>query len=144
MTKEYLAHECKMWDVFQDFNAWLICLIIPPPAQRSCWGGGGIMVSLCPSVRPSVHPSVLHPVSALWLLQFWLDPFHIYTSYQATSEGVSCVNFLATFKNVKFWQFLKICNFDFVLFWLGIWCESLVWVIMGRRGYLRTQAFSLF
>ena len=23
------------------------------------------------------------------------------------------------------------CNFDFVLFWLGIWCESLVWVIIG-------------
>ena len=21
-----------------------------------------------------------------------------------------------------------------MLFWLGIWCESLVWVIMGRRG----------
>ena len=124
-------------------------------------GGRGILVSLCPSVRPSVFyrqleltkltlpdlhqivglfilkdvcPSVLHPVSALWRLQFWLDPFHIYTSYQATSEGMSCVNFLAKFKNVNFWQFFKICNFDFVLFWLGIWCESLVWVIMGRRG----------
>ena len=30
--------------------------------------------------------------------------------------------------------FLLICNFDFVSFWLRIWCESLVWVIMGRRG----------
>ena len=29
---------------------------------------------------------------------------------------------------------LKICNYEFVFFWLGIWCESLVWVIMGRRG----------
>ena len=28
----------------------------------------------------------------------------------------------------------KIRNFDFVLFWLGIWCKLLVWVIMGRRG----------
>ena len=26
------------------------------------------------------------------------------------------------------------CNFDFVLFWFGIWCESPVWVIMGWRG----------
>ena len=25
----------------------------------------------------------------------------------------------------------KICNFAFFLFWLGIWCGSLVWVIMG-------------
>ena len=56
------------------------------------------------------------------------------TSYKATSEGVSRAKFLAKFKNLKFWQFFKICNFDFVLFWLGIWCESLVWVIMGRRG----------
>ena len=41
---------------------------------------------------------------------------------------------LAKFQNLKFWQFFKIRNFDFVLFWLGIWCESLVWVIMGWRG----------
>ena len=47
---------------------------------------------------------------------------------------MSLAEFLAKFKNLKFWQFFKICNFDFVLFWLGIWCESLVWVIMGRRG----------
>ena len=47
---------------------------------------------------------------------------------------MSRAKFLAKFKNLKFWQFYKICNFDFVLFWLGIWCESLVWVIMGRRG----------
>ena len=33
---------------------------------------------------------------------------------------------------MNFWQFFKICNF--VLFWLGIWCESLVWVIMGWQG----------
>ena len=132
----YLAHECKMWDVFQDFKAWLISLIIYLSLSGVIVYGscGGILVSLCPSVGLSVRPSVPHPVSALWRLQFWLDPFHIYTSYQATSEGVLCVNFLAKFKNVNFWQFFKICNFDFVLFWLGIWCESLVWVIMGRRG----------
>ena len=80
------------------------------------------------------RPSVPHPVSALQRLQFWLDPFHIYTFYQATSEGVSRVKFLAKFQNLNFWQFFKICSFDFVLFWLGVWCESLVWVIMGRRG----------
>ena len=69
---------------------------------------GGILVSL--------RPSVPHPVSALYRLQFWLDPFDIYTPYQATSEGVWHVKFLAKFKNLNFWQFFKICNFDFVLF----------------------------
>ena len=35
-----------------------------------------------------------------------------------------------------------ICNFDFVFFWLGIQYDSMVWVIMKRRGgILRTQAF---
>ena len=105
----------------------------------------GFTLSVCPSVGLSVCPSVPHPVSVRSVApgQFWLDPFHIYTSYQATSEGVSHVKFLANFVNLNFWQFLSICNFDFVLVWLGIWCESLVWVIMGRRcpGYLRTQAF---
>ena len=109
-------------------------IVIIPPAQRSCWGGGGgggyigFTPSVRLSVRPSVRPSVPRP-SRIPRLQFWLDPFHIYASYKATSEGVSRAKFLA-----KFWQFFKICNFDFVLFWLGMWCESLVWVIMGRRG----------
>ena len=44
---------------------------------------GGILGSLRPSICPSV--------------QFWLDPFHIHTSYQATSESVSRVKFLAKF-----------------------------------------------
>ena len=73
-----------------------------------------------------VCPSILHPVSALKHLQFWLDPFHIHTSYLATSEGVSRVTFLAKFQNFKFWQFFKIRDFDFILFWLGVWYESLV------------------
>ena len=94
----------------------------------------GGYIGFTPSVRPSVHPSVPHPVSAPWCIHFWLDPFHIYTSYQATSEGVSCLQFLAKLKNLNFGQIFIICNFDFVVFWLGIWCESLVWAVMGRRG----------
>ena len=47
-------------------------------------------------------------------------------------------------QNLKFWQFFKICNFDFVLFWLGIWCESLVWVIMGRRRGISERRHSSF
>ena len=37
------------------------------------------------------------------------------------------------FKNLKFWRFFLICNFDFVFFWLGIQYDSMVWVIMRRR-----------
>ena len=66
--------------------------IIPPPAQRSCWGG--ILVSLRPSVRPSVcpsvRPSVPHAVSALYHLQLWMDSFHIRHKWSLPWEGVSC------------------------------------------------------
>ena len=34
------------------------------------------------------------------------NPFHICTSYPATSEGVSRVTFVSKFKNLKFWQIL--------------------------------------
>ena len=43
----------------------------------------------------------------------------------------------STCKNLKFWQFVYICIFDFVFFWLGIQYESKVWVIMGWREYLK-------
>ena len=76
------------------------------PLQRS-WKWG-ILISPCLSVRPSVchtvRPSVPHPVSALLRLQFWLDPFHIYTSYQ---EGVSLVKFIAKLQNLNFVNFFK-------------------------------------
>ena len=61
-----------------------------------------------PSVRPPVRPSVDRIMSALYLLQYSPDPFHIHTSYQATSEGVSCVIFFSKLKDLKFWQILWI------------------------------------
>ena len=61
---------------------------------------GGIPVSPCPSVRPSVCPSVDRIVSALYLQQYSPDPFHICTSYYATSEGVPCVEFVTKFQNL--------------------------------------------
>ena len=89
-------------------------------------GYTGITLSVCPSVD--------RIVSALYLQQYSSDPFHICTSYQATSEGVSRVMPVSKFKNLKFWRIFKICNFDFVIFWLGIQYDSMVWVIMRRRG----------
>ena len=96
---------------FRERNVWKFpyCTPPPPPLQRS-WKGG-ILVSPCPSVRPSVCPSVDRIVSALYLQQYSSDP------------------------NLKFWQIFKICNFDFVFFWLGIQYDSMVWVIIRRRGY---------
>ena len=40
------------------------------------------------SVHLSVRPSVDGIMSALYLQQYSLDPFHIYRSYQTTSESV--------------------------------------------------------
>ena len=55
-------------------------------------------------VRLSVCPSVDRIVSALYLQQYSSDPFHICTSYQATSEGVSRVMPVSKFKDLKFWR----------------------------------------
>ena len=99
------------------------------------WKGGytGFTSSIHPSVHPYVHLSVDKIVSALYLPKYLPDPFYICTSYQATSEGVSYGMVIAKLKNLNFWNFFKICNFDFVLLWHGIWYESIVWIIMGRR-----------
>ena len=83
---------------------------------------GGILVSPCLSVCPSVCPSVDRIVSSLYLLQYSPDPFHIYTFYQATSEGVWIF--------VKFFKFVILTLFCFDLGSNMDW--SIVWVIMGR------------
>ena len=86
------------------FQSAVKCYILSyPPLQRS-WKGG-ILVSPCPSVRLSVCPSV-----RLWTELCPLCIFnnthriHIYTSYQATLEGVSRVMPVPIFKNLKFWR----------------------------------------
>ena len=56
-------------------------------------GYSGFTLSVCPSVD--------RIVSALYLLQYSLDPFHIYTSYQATSEGVSHVKTFSKIQNFE-------------------------------------------
>ena len=60
------------------------------PTQRIWKGYTGFTLSVCPSVCPSVD----RIVSALYLLQYSINPFQIYTPYQATSEGVSSLRFL--------------------------------------------------
>ena len=80
-----------------------------------------------------VHFTVIH-TNSRHNQQYSLDPFHICTSYQPTSEGVSRVMPVTKFKNLKFWRIFLICNFDFVFFRLGIQYDSMVWVIIRRRG----------
>ena len=45
--------------------------------------------------------------------------------------------FFANFSNFSAFTLkknLQFCLYSFHIFWLGIWYESIVWVIMGRRG----------
>ena len=106
---------------------------IIPPAQRSCLGG--ILVSLRPSVCLSICPSVRLASRVRYVAPTVLVGSISYL-YILSSDFRRCVacNFSCKIPEMNVWQFIKICNFDFVFFWLGIWCESLVWVIMGRRG----------
>ena len=62
-----------------------VCSKIPPASTKYT----GFTLSVCPSVD--------RIVSVLYLQQYLLDPFHICTSYQATSEGVSRVMFVPKF-----------------------------------------------
>ena len=92
-------------------------LLYPRTAKLS----EGILVSLRSSVCPFARPS--------------RNPCPLCSAY---SSG--CTHFIV------FWQVFKMCNFDFVLFWLGIWCESLIWAIMAQRGIskLRRSSYSSF
>ena len=89
-------------------------LIIPPASTKLKGGYTGITLSVCPSVRLSVCPFVDRIVSALYLQEYSSDPFHICTSYQATSEGVSRVMPISKFKDLKFFKFvtLTLSSFD--------------------------------
>ena len=64
------------------------CVSLLCPSLQWSWEGVYWFHLVCLSVRPSVCPSVDRIVSALYLQQYLLDPFHICIFYQATSEGV--------------------------------------------------------
>ena len=100
---------------------------------------GGILVSLGLSVRRSVvRPSVrqsVRPASRVHSVAPTVLVGAISYLYISSSNSRRCV--MCKVQNFKIWifgNFFKVCNFDFLLFWLGIWCESLVWLIMWRLG----------
>ena len=98
---------------------------------------GGTLVSLYPSirpcVRPSIRPSVHEIVSALYLLQYYLDQFQIYTACQPTSGNVSHVELL---KNIKF-EILR----KYLTSWLSTSCSGLLWISIYVKITLNGQGF---
>ena len=84
-------------------------IIIPSASKKLKGGYTGITLSVCPSVDSIV--------SALYLQQYSSDPFHICTSYQATSEGVSRVMPVSKLKN--FGDFFKFVTLTLSSFDLG-------------------------
>ena len=108
------------------------------PLHNEVVGGGytgftpSVRPSICLSVRPASRVNSVAPTILIGSISF---------SYILSSNFRRCVTCKVHCKIFKF-EFLAffflICNFYFVLSWLGIWCESLIWVIMG---YLRMQAF---
>ena len=91
----------------------------------------GILVSPC---RLSICPSVDNIMSALYLPQYYPDPFHIHTSYQPTADGVSDANLFFTFQNLNFCQIFLLHDFvHYVLASCGCqvicqkWMVQLTW-----------------
>ena len=98
-----------------------------PTHNEVVWGG--ILVSHRPSVCPSCIPC---PLCSAYI-SGWIHFIFIHLIKQL-QKVCRMQSFLQNFKNLNFWQFSKICYFDFVLFWHGIWYESVVWVIMEWWG----------
>ena len=78
------------WHIKSQGHNELGYVIIPPASTKLKGGYTGFTLSVCQSVD--------RIVSALYLQQYSSDPFHICTSYQATSEGVSRVMFVSKFE----------------------------------------------
>ena len=92
---------------------------------------GGILLSLHPSVCPSIRPASCMCLLCSTYSSGWLHFIFIHLIKQL--QEVCCVwSFLQNFKIWIFGNFLEIFSFDFVLLWLEIWCESLVRVIMAQ------------
>ena len=104
-------------------------LIIIPPAQKVVGGYTGFTPSVRLSIRPSGIPCPLCSAYSFGWIHFIF--IHLIEQLQKVCR---MLRFLQNIKICNLCNFFKICNYDFVFFWFGIWCESLVWFIMGRQG----------
>ena len=115
----------SQWYFYIHFLELKLFLIYPPSTKLKV-GYTGFT-----SIRLSVR---------LWTESCPLCNFHnisqihfIFTHLIKQLQKVCQVLFIfAKFQNLSFWQIFQICNLNFVMFWLGIWNESIVWVIMGE------------
>ena len=116
-------------------------VFIIPPASKKLKGGYtgftasvrlSVRLSICPSVRQSVDKKRVCSVSST-ILARTISYLHILLSN--FRRCVACKGYCDNpWQSMNLWQIFGICNFDFVLFWLWIWYESIEWVIMGRQG----------
>ena len=90
-----------------------LAFIIPPASTKL---KRGILVSPCPSVR------------------LWTESCPLCIFDNTHRIHFIFAHLIKQLQKVKFWRIFKICNFDFVFFWLGIQYDSMVWVIIRRRG----------
>ena len=77
------------------------CCVIIPPLKEVEGGYTDFTLSVCPSVD-----------RIMYFLQYLLDLFHIYTSYQATIEGMSCVMLFFLLNNKNFGGILRMQAFQ--------------------------------
>ena len=120
-TKVFFLTPVQPWFSFVTFALFLF-----PPHNEVVEGYIGFTPSVRLSVRPAFRVHSVVPTVLVWSISYL---------YILSSNFRRCVvcNVIAKFQNLNFWQIFQIYNFDFVLFWLWIWCESLVWIIMGRQ-----------
>ena len=98
---------------------------IPSTSPKLKGGYTGFTLTVCPSASLSVcEQNSVRSVSST-ILTGSISYLQILSSN--FRRCVACKIF-PTSKNLKFWQILWICYFDFVLFWIGIQYESIVWV----------------
>ena len=108
------------------------------PASMNVKGG---YIGFILTVRLSVCPSFCgwnRVRSVSWtILAGFISYLHILSSN--FRRCITCKVHQKKFQKFMFWQFFLICSFNFVLFWLGIQYESIVWVIMGQQGVSSEQ-----
>ena len=88
---------CNIFEIHWIHSVWMSFVILLYLIKLN----GSVLVLPCPFFPFSSHPSVDIIVSALYFPQCYLDPFHIYTSYQPSSEDVSVLFFFNS-KNIIF------------------------------------------
>ena len=77
----------------------------------------GYTPSVCPSVRPASH---VRSVAPRFLVG---STSYLYIVSSNFRRCVTC-KISCKYQNLNFWQFFKVCNFDFVLFCRRIWMDN--------------------